>query len=204
MKGEPVEEDSGEDEEADNDDNYFSNGNSAVRDGELTEGDLVKYSTDVEPQMPILDSDGEADTDDTSNLRQVEVKILDFNWVFIADNASRFLKILAETENDGIFTSRQVRVLIEFLWTGYFDAIKYVLLYPYLLYFVTYSYLVLYLSKEHGHDEVFKFYAEVTCMVLAGKMWVHFLLLEVIQMSMSKFISKWSYFSDFWNIIDVV
>jgi len=42
---------------------------------------------------------------DDSNLKQVEVKILDFNWVFIADNSARLMKILATTENDEIFAT---------------------------------------------------------------------------------------------------
>jgi len=54
----------------------------------------MKYSGEVEPKSHGADD---------SNLKQVEAKILDFNWVFIGDNNARFIKILSATENDEIF-----------------------------------------------------------------------------------------------------
>ena len=53
-----------------------------------------KYSGAVEPQTHVADD---------SNLKQVEAKVLDFNWVFIGDNSARLTDILANTENDEIF-----------------------------------------------------------------------------------------------------
>jgi len=42
---------------------------------------------------------------DDSNLKQVEAKILDFNWVFIGDNSQRLTQILSTTDNDEIFAT---------------------------------------------------------------------------------------------------
>lgn len=38
-----------------------------------------------------------------SKLKQVEAKLLDFDWVFNGDNAKNLIAILAETTNDEIF-----------------------------------------------------------------------------------------------------
>ena len=54
--------------------------------------------------------------EDNSSLRQVEAKLLDFNWIFTKQNACKFITVLAETDNDEIFATKQVRVLIDFLW----------------------------------------------------------------------------------------
>ena len=44
--------------------------------------------------------------EDTSNLRQVEAKLLDFNWIFIGQNAAKFITVLSETDNDEIFATQ--------------------------------------------------------------------------------------------------
>jgi hypothetical protein len=56
----------------------------------------MKYSDAVEPKTYGADD---------SNLKQVEAKILDFNWVFIGDNAGRLVEILSSTDNDEIFAT---------------------------------------------------------------------------------------------------
>lgn len=55
-----------------------------------------KYSQAVEPMTYGADD---------SNLKQVEAKILDFNWVFIGDNSQRLTQILSTTDNDEIFAT---------------------------------------------------------------------------------------------------
>ena len=118
--------------------------------------------------------------EDTSNLRQVEAKLLEFNWMFIEENAARFIKILSGTDNDAIFATKQIRVVIEFLWEGYFEAIKKQLFYPYVLYFTAYFYYVTYLSKENNNTLDLAFCLEITCLVIIGKLFMHFAILELI------------------------
>jgi hypothetical protein len=37
-------------------------------------------------------------------MKQVEAKLLDFDWIFTGDNAASMIKVLAETDNDEIFS----------------------------------------------------------------------------------------------------
>jgi hypothetical protein len=110
--------DSEDENEAEEEGDGFFRADSEISEGEVSKGKQALYSTEIEPCMVNGDEDDE--TADTSDLKQVEIKLLDFNWAFIGTNAERFIEILAETDNDDIFTSSQIRVLIEFLWDGYF------------------------------------------------------------------------------------
>ena len=38
------------------------------------------------------------------DMKQVEAKLLDFDWIFTKQNAAEMIQILAETENDEIFS----------------------------------------------------------------------------------------------------
>lgn len=76
--------------------------------------------------------------EDTNEVKQVEAKLLDFDWIFTGNNAKAFMTILAETENDEIFSCDQIRVLVEFMWKYYYNAIFNQLFIPYLVYFTTF------------------------------------------------------------------
>ena len=39
-----------------------------------------------------------------STMKQVEAKLLDFDWIFTGDNAASMIKVLAENDNDEIFS----------------------------------------------------------------------------------------------------
>ena len=90
-------------------------------------------------------------------------------------------------------------MVIEFLWVGYFAAILDKLFYPFILYFAAYFYYVTYLTKETNNEFGYTFCLEMICLVISGKLFVHFLILELVQMARS----KWSYFTDFWNMTDL-
>lgn len=117
---------------------------------------------------------------DDSSLRQVKAKILDFNWIFNGDNAEKFIKTLSDTDNDAIFATESIRVLIRFLWDGYFDVITTTLFYPFVVYFIAFCMFVTSYSVEHNNDLDFHFVMEMACLVITGKLYINFLLLEMI------------------------
>jgi hypothetical protein len=45
--------------------------------------------------------------------------MLDFDWVFVNNNAVYLIKTLANTENDKIFEQEQIRIFVEFMWRIY-------------------------------------------------------------------------------------
>lgn len=137
--------------------------------------------------------------DDDSNQKQVEAKVLDFNWVFTGDNAERLVKILAKTENDQIFATEQIRVFVDFMWDGFFYAILKYLFIPYCLYFLAFIVYTSYFSHGEGADSWWATVGEVCCLIVFGSMLVAFTVLEVIQLSSEGL----GYFSSLWNFTDI-
>jgi len=152
---------------------------------------FLKYSVG---QVEALASIGGAD----SNLKQVEAKLLDFDWIFIGDNASSFLQTLAETDNDEIFSCSQVRVFVEFMWKGYYDAIYQTLFLPYIAYFVSFSLFATYFGQIESNTLSWGFIMQMACLVVFGKTFVTFFILEIIQFKSD----PKNYFFSFWNIMD--
>ena len=167
------------------------NNNNSLVDGEQAEDDApMQYSQNVEPTSYGADD---------SNLKQVEAKILDFNWVFIGDNNARFTKILAETDNDEIFACAQVRVYIDFMWQGYYNAIFSQLFMPFVLYFGSFIAYTGYFSHFESNELSINFWLEMICLVMFGKTYITFIILEIIQIKNNGI----SYFFDAQNIIDL-
>jgi hypothetical protein len=150
-------------------DSFVSQKNSLIK---VNSRGPIEYTEEIE--------DIATEKEDTSNLRQVEAKLLDFNWIFTGNNACKFITVLAETENDEIFATKQVRVLIDFLWQGYFKVIKDKLFLPFFFYLLSFSFYVTYLSKEHSNEFNFVFCLEYACLVFSAKFFMHFMLLEAI------------------------
>lgn len=53
--------------------------------------------------MPQIEAIASTDQTAENIMKQVEAKLLDFNWIFTENNAATLIKILAETTNDEIF-----------------------------------------------------------------------------------------------------
>jgi len=119
--------------------------------------------------------------------------------VFVGDNAARMMNILSGTDNDEIFAQAQIRVFVDFMWQGYFTAIFNQLFLPFIAYFLSFIAYTGYFSKNENVDVDVHFIMEMLCIVIFGKTFVTFLILEIIQIK-SRGIS---YFTDVWNLIDL-
>ena len=95
MQGEELKKDE-EDDEAEVNDNFMQ---ALLGVGDEAEEGPAKY---IEEEVEALTTDRE----DASNLRQVEAKLLEFNWIFSGQNAAKFVSALAETDNDEIFATQ--------------------------------------------------------------------------------------------------
>ena len=175
------------------------------------DGDLVEAEMELVPDHIHEDDEEDApvpyseavetvthENDDESNLKQVEAKVLDFNWVFTSDNAARLVKILADSSNDEIFATDQIRVFVDFMWEGYFYAILDNLFIPFCFYFLAFILYSGYFSHQESDQLSWIFVGEICCLVTFGKMFVTFTVLEIIQLRSTGI----SYFYNMWNLID--
>lgn len=161
--------------------------------GDASHNGPIKYSVEAIEQLATT-------TSEESNLKQVEAKILDFDWVFNGNNASTFLSALGNTENDEIFACAQVRVFIEFLWQDYYKAIMRSLFIPFLFYFGSFTAYCTYFGHNQGDGLTFEFISMLCCLVIFGKTFFTFLILEIIQFRGDPS----GYFFEFWNIVDFI
>ena len=71
---------------------------------------------------------------DAVETQRCRIEALDFDWIFKGNNASRFLKLLSESDNGALCEQKSVRIFIELMWDQFQpNIIKYVFL-PYLFY----------------------------------------------------------------------
>jgi len=153
---------------------------------------FVKYSTDT------VEAIAAAEPDD-SKLRQVEAKILDFDWVFNGDNSAKFIKILCETENNEVFACDQVRVFIDFMWQGYYQAIFNSLFVPFVGYFTSFVLYATYFANIDTPTLDLSFMLKLSLIIVFGKTYVTFVILSVIRFRED----PTGYFGEMWNVIDL-
>lgn len=156
---------------------------------------FVQYQTaTVERIVPTLN--------ETNEIKQVEAKLLDFDWIFTGDNAKTFLSILSETENDEIFSCDQIRVFVEFMWKYYYVAIRDNLFIPYLAYFFTFIfYASIFADDSDLFSGVFdaKAFCKIVSIGLFSVLWIYLAKYEFTQF----FDEPSAYFTSFWNFMDL-
>jgi hypothetical protein len=84
------------------------------------------------------------------------------------------------------------------MWQGYFKAIYQTLFLPFILYFFAFIAYTGYFASHEDNDLSMHFILEIVCLVVCGKTYIRFLLLELIQMRNKGL----RYFTDAWNIMD--
>ena len=123
------------------------------------------------------------------------------DWVFTENNAKTLIQILAETSNDAIFATAQIRVFIEFMWKFYFDAICFQLFLPYVVYMGTFTIYASFMANTPLNEMSFiGNVLRVICLLVFVPLWAKFLNLELKQVRGDPV----AYASNFWNILDMV
>jgi len=114
-------------------------------------------------------------------VKQVEAKILDFDWVFNGDNSAKFIKILCETENNEVFACDQVRVFLDFMWQGYYKAIFDSLFVPFVCYFTSFVLYATYFANVDTPTLSFSFMFKLLTLIVLGKTFMTFVILEAVE-----------------------
>lgn len=140
-----------------------------------------------------------ATEDEVNNRKQVEVRLLDFDWLFTQNNAATLIKILAETANDEIFSCTQVRIFVDFMWNRYYQAIRNQLFIPYCVYFLSFVLYATSIGYHVGNTLDLGMVMELACLAIFGLGFVWFLWQEVAQLVQDPA----GYFTSFWNLLDL-
>ena len=89
-----------------------------------------------------------AEDKDESIVKRVSVEAIDFDWIFLGENAESFLKLLTQQNQGRLFIQNSIRIFIELLWQKYQQAIVMKIFVPYL----TYMFLFVYLTSSKAGD----------------------------------------------------
>ena len=70
-------------------------------------------------------------------MKSVDVKLLDLDWVFQDGNGRKFIWMLALTDHELLFSTKQVNTVIDLLWDKYQSEIYRKVFMPYCIYFAS-------------------------------------------------------------------
>jgi len=92
--------------------------------------------------------DSEEEEKHSNQLQRIEIEAIEYDWIFAGKDSQNFLKRLAATDNDNLFTINTIRVIILFFWTHYFRRIRNILLIPYIIYMTVFCLYVTYIYEN--------------------------------------------------------
>ena len=151
-------------------------------------------SQDVQEGMAVFE-------DKESPLKRVQIKGIEFAWIFDSPECNEFLKNLSETKNIDIFGLSIISDFILFQWTYFKQMIILKLLIPYVVYFVLFCVYATWImherSQESNDDDTFHIlgYIGGAVLLIFNIFWAY---IEIKQLTFYKY----DYFRDFWNLLD--
>ena len=138
-----------------------------------------------------------------SSQKRLDIRAIEFDWIFNDTDGVRFLETLSETDSIELFDLTIIRHIINFLWSYFkFYVFMYSLI-PYMFYMALFLVYVTYFHKmkyEMGYDymQSFGVLSDLSNLILLVYI-LYFLYFEIRQL----LFHKMNYLSSFWNMIDM-
>ena len=139
--------------------------------------------------------------EDKSRLKRVQIKGVEFDWIFNTPEGHEFLKNLSETTNIEIFGQDIIKDIILFQWSFFRETIIYKLLIPYFVYFIIFciyaTWIIYEWNLESSDTGEFHLLAYIVgaIILMFNCFWAY---VEITQMMFHKM----DYIFDFWNMLD--
>ena len=139
----------------------------------------------------------------SQGLSRVEIKAIEFDWLFDEDQGKRFLVSLATTDNMEVFSIDVIQNVILYMWKHYRKAIVKFMFIPFLIYFVLFILYATWINEEKfdegDKDDNYR-NANIAVIAFILLFIIFHTYLEIRQIMYYKTI----YFQNFWNIIDLI
>ena len=111
------------------------------------------------------------------------------------------LSVLANTSNDAIFATAQIKVFVEFMWRLYFTAIFRTMFMPFLVNFISFILYSSWFAHDASSTEVNVSIGEMICIGVYVVSLAYLLVKEAVTF---RSMTMWKYFTDPWNILDII
>ena len=151
------------------------------------------------------DSDEEAVNvfeEDENLLKRVAIKGIEFDWIFMGDQAKTFLKDLSDSENINIFGQDIIRDIILFQWKYFKMVIILKLFVPYIVYFGLFCVYTTWLlerqfneSDDNGAYHIGSYVAGAAILIF-NVFWAYVEIVQILFHGVD-------YISSFWNMLDL-
>ena len=163
---------------------------------------ISDFGPDEDTRAGNQDGDDEAKQTNIKSERRIEVKAVEFDWLFDRNYGKRFMEKLSDTEDLSYFELDIIKDIIWFQWNKFLPAIMVVLFAPFLIFFIIF---ILYTSwlineKNNEDDDWGPWYTATFITAIAILVFqVFFSFVEIHQL----IVHKSHYFTSFWNLLDV-
>jgi hypothetical protein len=86
-------------------------------------------------------------------MKRVDVKGVEFDWVFNNKEGDKLLRELSETKNKGLFGLEIIKDIIYYQWSYFKRAIIIRMFIPFIVYFITFSMYVSWTNIKRNEEE---------------------------------------------------
>lgn len=179
----------------------------------LTKSKLMCLNLDGSAAAEEEGEDHEGEDSCNVQFRKVKLQALDMDWLFQDGNLKELITVLSECSVDSILTTKQLRLVVDLIWSYFQIAILKYILVPFMVYMFCSIYNIGVLitefnemiyadmtneeEQEKYHFLRLKIYLVTTIQTLLLIFFASFECLQILDTGI------WSYIGDYWNCVDL-
>ena len=134
----------------------------------------------------------------------MEVRAVEFDWLFGEKEGEEFMKELAATDNIELFSLRIIQYIVRYQWKYFKRMIMLRILLPFALYFVFFLVYATHTLHEKGlaggDTNTAEYKNNFALLIVSAIFWLFFCYIEVKQVLTHRL----NYFGNFWNAVDLL
>ena len=135
------------------------------------------------------------------NLKRVNLRAIELDWIFKGERSTSFLKELSETDNMEVFELDIIKDIIMFQWKYFSRAIMLKLFMPFMIYFVLFCVYTTYiLERQYDAQETNNDY-DMASYIIGSIILLFCVFWSYVELRQIK-LSGCEYFKSFWNYLD--
>lgn len=135
--------------------------------------------------------------------KQIEIKAIEFDWIFNKTEGFNFLKILSHSTDMDLFSLNIIRNIINFFWGYYRKAIIGYIFLPFIFYFVLFILYTTYFQKQMEEDGDSRFHRYGMAGFISIILIIIFIIYNAFYEILQLIDQKLQYFMTFWNLVDM-
>lgn len=108
------------------------------------------------------------EVDNKSDIKRVEVTMVELDWIFKGESGKLFVDALANTRSEVLFEVQSLKFAIKYLWGFYFYRLLLLVFVPYVLFFIAFLVYATYLYEGPEEKYLDARIALAVCCIIFG------------------------------------